>query len=94
MVNNYYDFCREWYLPPEDLLINCGLPISNDGLHSECRGRLLRILDDKLIQLSCPVPVFDRWSNSVDRVFDITDASDRKDLVTFIEIGFLYEEEN
>lgn len=76
------NFCKEYYLTPEDWLSCLNLPVS-DGNYSEFGDRFIQIVND-FIRVSCHTEDFDKWSASVEYVFDLTMNEDREVLVDFI----------
>ena len=83
-----FEFCRNYYLPAEDLLDNLDLPVDGD-MSSECWERYIRIVDNDVIQVSDKKYVFDRWANSVEKEFKISEDYEREMFVNFVEFGIL-----
>jgi len=85
------NFCKQYYLPPTEWLDCLDLPVSECGNFSNFRDRLIQVVDN-FIRVSHNIKNFDRWSNSVEYVFDLTETIDREVLVNFIQDGTLPED--
>ena len=86
-MNIDYNFCKKSELTANDLLI--WLDLGDGFIDGYCDGegvfnRYMQILSDFEIRISCPMPEFDKWSNSEEMYFDLAINSQRREFVNWV----------
>ena len=83
-----------WLIIAEDVLQTFGVECEHNGVLGEHFDRYVRVVGNStcpVVQVSDKVDVFDKWSNSVAKEFDLSVKEDRKSFVDFVEFGKIEE---